>query len=220
MKNFLIIVVLSFIASLSASASYSADDLEGEIINAVVTKVYSAPIKENEKRRMIEKLFNKVNGNNNAEDDIDDKINAVITKVRSAQIKENEKERIIIEELFNKVNGNNNAILSLTKLINSFPRDTDNTLGYTYTKLGVALTVVNSLREQGHPNSKFSVKEKKDILQSLSTKLSETYSGVFKSEGGWDYSISPVGKQYSHILELCGTLLSEKGQSQLIYKRY
>lgn len=177
MKNFLIIVVLSFIASLSASASYSADDLEGEIINAVVTKVYSAPIKENEKRRMIEKLFN-------------------------------------------KVNGNNNAILSLTKLINSFPRDTDNTLGYTYTKLGVALTVVNSLREQGHPNSKFSVKEKKDILQSLSTKLSETYSGVFKSEGGWDYSISPVGKQYSHILELCGTLLSEKGQSQLIYKRY
>jgi hypothetical protein len=178
MKNFLIIVVLSFITSLSASASYRADDIDGEIISTV------------------------------------------LKKVSSAQIKADEKERIITEELFNKLNGNNNAILSLAKHINSFPGDTDNTLGYTYTRLGVALTVIRSLTEQGHTNFNFSLKEKNDILQSLATELSKTYFGVFKSsKGGGDYSISPVGERCSYILELCGTLLSEKGQSQLMNKR-
>ena len=67
MKNFLIIVVLSFIASLSVSASYRTDDIDGEIISTVLKKVSSAQIKADEKERIItEELFNKLNGNNNA----------------------------------------------------------------------------------------------------------------------------------------------------------
>jgi hypothetical protein len=220
MKNFLIIVVLSFIASLSASASYRADDIDGEIINAVVMKVYSAQIKENEKRRMIEELFNiKVNRNNNAEDDIDDKINAVAKKAWSAQIKAVEKEQII-GELLVTFNGNGNSILSLTKNINDFPKGTDNTLFDAYTRLGVATTVINSLRDKDHPNFNFRLEMKTNILQSLAAELSKTHNGAFKSDGDLDYSISPVDEQYSHVLELCGILLSEKGQSQLIYERY
>ena len=178
MKNFLIIVVLSFIASLSASASYRADDIDGEIINTV------------------------------------------LKKVSSAQIKADEKERIITEELFNKLNGNNNSILSLTKRINSFSRGTDDTIGNAYTKLGVALTVINSLTEKGHPNFNFSLEEKNDILESLVCELSKTHSGVFESHGGGSHSFSFVDDNYSRLLGLCNTLLSEKGQSQLMNKRY
>jgi len=177
MKNFLIIVVLSFIASLSVSASYRADDIDGEIISTV------------------------------------------LKKVSSAQIKADEKERIITEELFNKLNGNNNAILSLMKRINSFSRGTDNTIGNAYTKLGVALTVINSLTEKGHPNFNFSLEEKNDILESLVCELSKTHSGVFESHGGGSHSFSFVDDNYSRLLGFCNTLLSEKGQSQLMNKR-
>lgn len=125
------------------------------------------------------------------------------------------------EKLLGNIAGNKNDVLLLAKNLYFLPpyrhKTTTTEEGVTlfpdYTKPGIAVSIVNSLRNKDHINFNFDLDDKKEILEIIRrTMLSFTRPSSFDSPYGVIWS---VARENTNVYNLCLFLLSDQGIRQL-----